>query len=124
EDLDVYVKRSKLIERAEIVHDVVAITKGDSGEIYGSVLLAQTADTLLTMTGIKASFAISERDDGKIGVSARSLGDVNVQVIMEKMNGGGHLTKAATQIEDKTIDEVYNGSKELLKTYYERGDET
>ena len=124
EDLDVYVKRSKLIERAEIVHDVVAITKGDSGEIYGSVLLAQTADTLLTMTGIKASFAISERDDGKIGVSARSLGDVNVQVIMEKMNGGGHLTNAATQIEDKTIDDVYNWLKELLQTYYEGGDES
>src|SRR5699024_6667781 len=124
EDLDVYVKRSKLIERAEIVHDVVAITKGDPGEIYGSVLLAQTADTLLTMTGIKASFAISERDDGKIGVSARSLGDVNVQVIMEKMNGGGHLTNAATQIEDKTIDDVYNWLKELLQTYYEGGDES
>lgn len=124
EDLDVYVKRSKLIERAEIVHDVVAITKGDSGEIYGSVLLAQTADTLLTMTGIKASFAISERDDGKIGVSARSLGDVNVQVIMEKMNGGGHLTNAATQIEDKTIDDVYNWLKELLQTYYEGGEES
>src|SRR5699024_7928496 len=83
-----------------------------------SVLLSQTADTLLTMTGIKASFAISERDDGKIGVSARSLGDVNVQVIMEKMNGGGHLTNAATQIEDKTIDDVYNWLKELLQTYY------
>lgn len=113
-----------MIERAEIVHDVVAITKGDSGEIYGSVLLAQTADTLLTMTGIKASFAISERDDGKIGVSARSLGDVNVQVIMEKMNGGGHLTNAATQIEDKTIDDVYNWLKELLQTYYEGGEES
>src|SRR5699024_8776356 len=81
EDLDVYVKRSKLIERSEVIYDTVAIAKGEPGTPYNSVLLAQTADTLLTMSGIKASFAISERDDGKIGVSARSLGDVNVQVI-------------------------------------------
>src|SRR5699024_3925166 len=85
EDLGVYVKRSKLIERSEVLYDVVAIAKGEPGKPYNSVLLAQTADTLLTMSGIKASFAISERDDGKIGISARSLGDVNVQVIMEKM---------------------------------------
>jgi len=124
EDLDVYVKRSKLIERAEVIHDVVAITKGEPGEIFGAVLLAQTADTLLTMSGIKASFAISERDDGKIGVSARSLGDVNVQVIMEKMDGGGHLTNAATQIEGQSIDDVYNWLIDILNAYYEGGEET
>src|SRR5699024_7905793 len=122
EDLDVYVKRSKLIERAEIVHDVVAITKGDPGEIYGSVLLAQTPDTLLTMTGSKASFAISERVDGTIGVCDRSLGDVKVQVIMEKMSVGVHLTNAATQMVDTTFDDVSNWLRELLQTYYEGGD--
>src|SRR5699024_563643 len=117
-------KRSKLIERAEVIHDVVAITKGEPGEIFGTVLLAQTADTLLTMSGIKASFAISERDDGKIGVSARSLGDVNVQVIMEKMDGCGHLTNAATQIEERSIDDVYNWLIDILNAYYEGGEET
>ena len=124
EDLGVYVKRSKLIERSEVLYDVVAIAKGEPGKPYNSVLLAQTADTLLTMSGIKASFAISERDDGKIGISARSLGDVNVQVIMEKMNGGGHLTNAATQIADKSVEEVYNELKDILDAYYEGGEES
>lgn len=122
EDLDVYVKRSKLVEQAEVLFDGIAVTKGEPGQTYGSVLLAQTADTLLTMSNIKASFAISERDDGRIGISARSFGDVNVQVIMEQMYGGGHLTNAATQIENQTIDDVYNWLQEILANYYEGGE--
>lgn len=95
EDLETYIKKNKLIERTSIYRDCIAISKAGEGEIYGSVTIARAADTLLSMNRIKASFVIAERDDGRIGVSARSLGDVNVQVIMEKMNGGGHLTNAA-----------------------------
>ena len=67
---------------------------------------AQAADTLLSLSGIEASFVISKRPDGKIGISARSTGEVNVQVIMEKLGGGGHLSNAATQIEDASIAQV------------------
>lgn len=123
EDIDLYVKRSKLIERAEIFRDAIAISAAEPGVTYGHVLIAQAADTLLTMSGISASFVISEREDGKIGISARSLGDVNVQVIMEKMNGGGHLTNAATQIEDTTIQDAQQLLKDILNEYYE-GSET
>lgn len=56
------------------------------------------------MTGISASFVIAERSDGRVGISARSLGEINVQIIMEQMNGGGHLTNAATQLEDMSIE--------------------
>jgi cyclic-di-AMP phosphodiesterase len=119
EDLNLYIKRSKLIERSQIFRNSIAITKADPGDICSPVLIAQTADTLLTMTGISASFVIAERSDGKIGVSARSLGEINVQIVMEKMNGGGHLTNAATQIEDTTIDEVELLLKEILDEYYE-----
>lgn len=119
EDLDVYVKRSQLIERAEIYRDMIAISRAPAGESYGPILIAQAADTLLTMSGVNASFVISERDDDKIGISARSLGDVNVQVIMEKMNGGGHLTNAATQIEDTTIDDAATLLKDILEEYLE-----
>lgn len=122
EDLDIYIKRSKLIESAKIYRDSIAISKGSSDEVYGPVLLAQAADTLLTMSGINASFVISKRSDGKIGISARSLGDVNVQVIMEKMNGGGHLTNAATQIEDTTIEDAEALVKDILDEYLEGGD--
>jgi len=119
EDIDLYIKRAKLIERAEIFKGNIAIAKAESGEIFGPVLIAQAADTLLTMTGITASFVISERDDGRIGISARSLGKVNVQVIMEKMNGGGHLTNAATQIEDTTIDDATELLKDIITEYLE-----
>ncbi|WP_339217686.1 DHH family phosphoesterase [Ornithinibacillus sp. FSL M8-0202] len=119
EDLDLYVKRSKLIERTEIYRNTIAITKADPGEIYGAVLIAQTADTLLTMTGISASFVIAERSDGRVGISARSLGEINVQIIMEQMNGGGHLTNAATQLEDMSIEAAEALLKDILDEYYE-----
>ncbi|WP_010094659.1 DHH family phosphoesterase [Ornithinibacillus scapharcae] len=122
EDLDLYVKRSKLIERTKIYRNSIAITKADPGDIFGPVLIAQTADTLLTMTGISASFVIAERSDGRIGISARSLGEINVQIIMEKMDGGGHLTNAATQIEDTTIDDAEMLLKDILDEYYEGRD--
>ncbi|MFB4168782.1 DHH family phosphoesterase [Virgibacillus sp. JSM 102003] len=120
EDLDIYIKRSKLIERAEVYRDSIAISKGEPEEVYGGVLIAQAADTLLTMSGINASFVISERNDGRIGISARSLGEVNVQVIMEKMNGGGHLTNAATQIEDTTIEDAEALLKDIIEEYFAR----
>ena len=119
EDLDIYIKRSKLIERAEVYRDTIAISKAPDGENYGQILIAQAADTLLTMSGVNASFVICERDDDKIGISARSLGDVNVQIIMERMNGGGHLTNAATQIEDSTIDDAEALLKDILEEYFE-----
>ena len=56
------------------------------------------ADKLLTVRGVKTSFVIGENSEGKTVISARSLGDVNVQVIMEKFGGGGHLTTAAAQV--------------------------
>lgn len=121
EDLDVFVRRSHLIEKASIYKYGIAISKADAGEVYGPIIIAQAADTLLTMSGIVASFVISERDDGRIGISARSLGDINVQVIMEEMNGGGHLTNAATQLSDATLEEAEEQLKYIIDEYFEGG---
>lgn len=111
EDLSQYVKRSKLVESAYIYDGGIAIANGGIDETFDQLLIAQTADTLLTMNGVVASFVISIIDDGRVSISARSLGEVNVQVIMEKMGGGGHLTNAATQLENIDIEEA----EELLK---------
>lgn len=122
EDIDTYVARAKLVETVEVVNDGVAIAKGDSDRVYGSVLIAQTADILLTMEGIKASFVIGPRTDGKIGISARSLGELNVQVIMEELGGGGHLTNAACQLDVGSVEEAVEQLKEALnKEEEERG---
>lgn len=124
EDMDVYVRRSKLIERTEIFRDHIAISQGEDEETYDHVLIAQAADTLLTMSNVQASFVISKREDERIGISARSLGEVNVQVVMEKMGGGGHLTNAATQISDTTIEEAASLLKDILDEYIEGGEES
>ncbi|WP_261131393.1 DHH family phosphoesterase [Bacillus sp. Marseille-Q3570] len=123
EDIERYVKRSRLIENSHIYKGGIAVAKGEEDEEYGQVLIAQAADTLLSMSGVLASFVISRRIDDKVSISARSLGDVNVQMIMEKLDGGGHLTNAAAQLEDVTIDEAERQLKEIIDQYFEGGDE-
>jgi c-di-AMP phosphodiesterase-like protein len=111
ENPQTFMKRNHLISRAEIINAKIALCAGEEGQVYDPVTAAQSADMLLQMSGIEASFVIYARADGKVGISARSMGNVNVQVIMEEMGGGGHLANAATQISDKTIDQV---KQELL----------
>lgn len=106
ENVDSYLARNHLIELVDFIDKDKAIVVGEDDQIYDSVTAAQAADDLLNMSGVDASFVITKRDDGQVGVSARSLGDYNVQLIMEQMGGGGHLSSGATQIEGKTVMEV------------------
>ncbi|MDA3129330.1 DHH family phosphoesterase [Aliibacillus thermotolerans] len=122
EDIETYVKRSHLIANSFIYREGIAIGVAPEGEVYDQILIAQAADTLLTMDHVKGSFVISRRGDGKISISARSLGDVNVQVIMEMLGGGGHLTHAATQFkEDVTLEEAEQELKQAIDKYLEGG---
>lgn len=121
ENIEHFNKRAKLVGNASIYKQGIAISKGDPDEAYDQVLIAQAADTLLAMNGVVASFVISARNDLLIGVSARSLGEVNVQVIMESLEGGGHLTNAATQLQNVTIDEVEGRLKAAIDDYLEGG---
>lgn len=119
EDVDTYIKRSKLIESVAFYRDGIAIAKGNEDEVFDQVIIAQAADTLLTMDGVIASFVIAKRNEGVIGISARSLGNVNVQVIMEGLKGGGHLTNAATQLTGLSIAETENQLKLVIEDYFE-----
>jgi c-di-AMP phosphodiesterase-like protein len=119
EDIDVYVKRSKIMESTYLYKSGIAIAKGEPEEKYDQVLIAQSADALLSMSDVVASFAIAFRQDGLIGISARSLGDINVQVIMEALEGGGHLTNAATQISEGTIGQAEERLKAVIDEYLE-----
>ncbi|MBB1062497.1 DHH family phosphoesterase [Limosilactobacillus fastidiosus] len=105
ENADSFMKRNHLISRAAL-NNSIAICAGEDDQTYDPVTAAQAADMLLQVNGIEASFVITKRADGMVCISARSMGDVNVQLIMEKMGGGGHLANAATQIKGKTISEV------------------
>ena len=121
EDIENYVKRSRLIENAYIYEGGIALAKAREDEVYSQVLIAQAADTLLTMNEVVASFVISKRKDGRISISARSLGEVNVQLVMEQLNGGGHLTNAATQLSDMSIDEAEVLLIDAIDTYNKGG---
>ncbi|MCZ2259051.1 DHH family phosphoesterase [Sporosarcina sp. G11-34] len=121
EDIATYVERAKLIETVELTDSGIAIAKGKENVAYNSVLIAQTADILLSMKDVAASFVIAGRADGKIGISARSLGELNVQLVMEELGGGGHLTNAACQIEAKTVKEAEEMLKSRLDMMMERG---
>ena len=113
EDLKEYLSKSDIIKNVQIIHEHVAIAVADPGKKTPQLLIAQVADTLLNMTHVSASFVISERPDGLIGISARSLEKINVQVIMERLGGGGHLTNAAVQLES-TIEQAEYDLKEIL----------
>ncbi|MGM9924389.1 MAG: DHH family phosphoesterase [Bacillus sp. (in: firmicutes)] len=121
EDLHVYIQRAKLIESVKFYKEGIAIAKGQPDQIYEQILIAQAADTLLSMDGIGASFVVSKRAEDIVSISARSLGEVNVQIIMEMLNGGGHLTNAATQLEGITVDEAVTRLQHAIDEYLEGG---
>ncbi|WP_100489493.1 DHH family phosphoesterase [Sporolactobacillus pectinivorans] len=121
DDLDQFNQRAELIRRTQVYRSNIAVVWGENSKPYNQVLLAQTADTLLMLEGIRTSFVIGLRDDGLIGVSARSLGDVNVQIVMESLGGGGHLNNAATQMKGITVETAAAKVKEAVDKYFEGG---
>ncbi len=99
EDLGEYISKAEIIKHARVVMGGIAIAVTDEGRQFPQLLIAQAADTLLNMTDVYASFVIGGRPDGLTAISARSFGKINVQVVMERLGGGGHLTNAAVQLD-------------------------
>jgi len=114
EDLESYIEKAEIIKHTEVMYDYVALAVAEPNRQYSQLLIAQVADTLLEMTHIRASFVVAKRPDGLIGISARSMGDMNVQVVMERLGGGGHLTNAATQL-DGLLSEAVVKLRNVLK---------
>ena len=120
ENVDTYLMRSHLLNSLEMLPNNVGIVHGEENIVYPTVVAAQTADMMLSMENIDASFVVTKRNDGRVGISARSLGNKNVQRVMEKMGGGGHLSNAATQLSDITIEEAI---RQLIQVIEEIGSE-
>ena len=104
-DLETYNKISEIVANAEIVNDTIGISLYDKEDTNSNIVCAKAADELLTISDITASFVIGNLGD-KVCISGRSIGDINVQVILEKLGGGGHITLAGAQIEGMTLEEV------------------
>ncbi|MFO7263953.1 MAG: hypothetical protein A6D91_02925 [Bacillaceae bacterium G1] len=117
QDLHQFLRRAELLQQTELLPGGMAVAVGAEDKEYEQLVIAQAADSLLSLDGVKASFVIARRPDGLINISARSWGDVNVQVIMEQMGGGGHLTNAAAQLADSRIQEVRETLRQVLASY-------
>ena len=104
-DLETYNKISEIVANAEITNDTIAISVYDKEDSNANIVCAKAADELLTISDITASFVMG-RVGEKIYISGRSIGDINVQIILEKLGGGGHITLAGAQVEGMTMEEV------------------
>lgn len=124
DDVDTYINRSELIRTVEVQDHGVAIAHGSNDKIYHPVTVAQAADELLSLEGIEASYVVAKREDNLIGISARSLGGINVQLTMEALGGGGHLTNAATQIKGVTIEEAIEQLQQAITEQMSRSEDT
>ena len=105
-DLESFNKIADIVRKAEIVNDSIAIALCDGEKSKDiSLLCAKAADELLTISDVTASFVLGDTGE-KVCISGRSIGDINVQVILEKLGGGGHITLAGAQVEGMTLEEV------------------
>ena len=115
--MEAFQRRARLVSGAEIYRGcAISLNTSISEDI--KVVAAQAADELLSISDVDASFVLFEYDDG-INISARSMGKLNVQIIMESLGGGGHLTMAAAQLADVPMEEARQRLFEAIDSYYQ-----
>ena len=115
DDFDVYKIKSRAINDMEIIdkdNKKIAIAVCEKND-FAFLIAAQTADEILNINDIEAAFVLCEEKE-KIIISARSLGEINVQIILERLGGGGHFTAAGVQIENIFIDEAIKKLKQVI----------
>ena len=116
-DLASFNKIADIVKKAEIVNETIAIATYNKKEKEASLICAKAADELLTISDITASFVLGKMGD-KICISGRSIGDINVQIILEKLGGGGHITLAGAQVEGMTMEEAKQELINRINEYF------
>ena len=119
DDFAFTLKKAEFIQSAERYNNAVLIAAGLEENEYTRVMLAKVGNDLLSIDETEASFVIGRIDANTVAVSSRSKGKINVQVIMEKMGGGGHFSMAACQLQDMEVEEVKALLIQKLDEYYE-----
>ena len=114
DELEEHMLKIKIMSNASTPYFGIVVYKADDNDIIDRSMLAKCAQEAMQINGINASFVIGRCEAKKVGISARSDGSVNVQILMEKLNGGGHFSAAATILDNKNIDDAY---KELLNVF-------
>ena len=121
-DIVEYKARAEAVSRAEVFCEQFAMADCDSTGLESpTVVCAQAANEMLNISGINASFVMTDYNN-RIYISARSIDKINVQLIMERLNGGGHMNIAGAQLDGYTIEEAKNCLRETVKLMLEEGD--
>ncbi|MGL5440454.1 MAG: DHH family phosphoesterase [Filifactoraceae bacterium] len=116
-DASLYLLKAEAIKNVKILGEVIAISYLDSEGTEFKLAASQSADELLNIKGVQASFVLASDGEGNIQISARSLDKINVQVIMEKLDGGGHLNTAATQVTGINMEEAIEKVEDVVMEY-------
>ena len=116
-NLETFNKIAAIVKKAEIVNDTIAIATYEKKDKEASLICAKAADELLTISDITASFVMGKAGN-KICISGRSIGDINVQIILEKLGGGGHITLAGAQVEGMTMEETKQELINRINEYF------
>ncbi len=122
DDFNTFINKAEVIRSAKLVHDSIAIGRLEKTMDDSILIAAQAANELLNINNVEASFVLSKLKDS-IHISGRSLGDISVQLILEKLGGGGHLTSAGTQLHNVSIEEAEKILIETIDKYLQEGDE-
>lgn len=121
-DMDAYKARAEAVRHAEVFHNMFAISVCPADNIESpTVACAQAADELLNIIGIKASFVLTEYHD-RIYISARSIDEINVQLVMERLGGGGHMNSAGAQLTGCTLEDAKRTIENTLDEMIREGD--
>lgn len=115
-----FLVKAEIIQRTEIINDKICISYSKEEMDNINIVIAKAADELLNIKNIEASFVLGMKDE-TVFVSARSLGEINVHIIMEKIGGGGHIDIAGAQIKDMSLSQAYNMVKEIIGEYLKEG---
>ncbi|MDO4522221.1 MAG: DHH family phosphoesterase [Eubacteriales bacterium] len=120
-DIESYKARAEAVRGAELFHDCFAISSLPSGHLESPTIVgAQAANELLNMIGVKASFVLVDYHE-QIYISARSIDEINVQIIMERLGGGGHLNIAGAQLKGVTMEEAIRQLKDTIDAMMQEG---
>lgn len=120
-DFKTYISKTEIVRSAEFIDGQIAISVATETNDDIAIIAAQSADELLNISGILASFVLCEIDD-VVMISGRSMGDINVQAILEKLGGGGHLTFAGAQLAGISIDEAKEKLLDEINNYLGKND--
>ncbi|HAT83124.1 MAG TPA: DHH family phosphoesterase, partial [Eubacterium sp.] len=121
-DMDAYKARAEAIRRAEVYRDHFAISVCPADQVKSpTIASAQAANELLNIVGIRASFVLAEYHE-KIYISSRSIDEINVQRIMERLGGGGHMSTAGAQLANCSVEEAKKIIRNTIDEMIEEGD--